>query len=168
MTRLKHQTIQGMNLQSATEILSWKNESFNTFFNFNILEPKQMLNGDYYTVWHQRKLIGCYCFGEEAQIKSGHKTGAYSDFLCTDIGLVLKPDYCEKEQIMAFLSHGLELAKDKYDSECFRCTVPLTQKNAIKMLRKAGFQIGKIFESTIDQEKVELLIMILKTKKNLR
>lgn len=165
MAKIEKYLIKKMDSVTAEEILKWNYLKDFEFYNFkyNKENLNKLIKGLYFSVRDKNNdLMGYYYFGEAAKIIQGYKKGAYDDPICTDIGVALNPSYCGKGSGLNFLISGMNFAKNNYYADYLRCTLPLTNKIAINTCKKAGFKIGKVFDSTIQNKKMEFIILTVR------
>ncbi len=154
--------INKMDSLTSEEVLLWEySETMKVLgFSENNVNHKILGKGQFYSVRDSEyNLLGYYCFCEDAKLKSGYEYNVYDDFTCTDIGVALNPELCNKGYGFIFLVKALEFARDNFYTDMFRTTVPIYNKRAIRIYEKAGFSIGKVFEHIMGNKKMKFAVM---------
>ncbi|RKD34382.1 GNAT family N-acetyltransferase [Thermohalobacter berrensis] len=152
-----------MKKEEAKEISNWKYEEPYSIYSLDGSEETiaEFMNGSYYFVYENNKLIGYFCFGESAQIPVGKKYGVYDNENYIDIGLGLKPEMCGKGEGYNFVKAGLDYAKSIFIKNKFRLTVASFNKRAIKVYKKVGFEEIDYFTRKNKKGNINFIVMIL-------
>ncbi len=125
---------------------------------------EEYIDGTYYAVHNDDDdLIGFYCFGENAQVPGGRKSGLYQGGNTLDIGLGMRPDLTGKGAGQPFVKKGIEFARQNFQPETLRLSVATFNKRAISVYEKEGF----IHDATFLNNGTEFLIMTLPLQKSL-
>ncbi len=127
----------------AVAICGWEYEAPYAVYNLHQNEDtlEELTNGDYYACLDPNDiLLGFFCFGKSARISTA-EPDAYKPGML-DIGLGMKPSLCGKGKGYAFMTAGLDFAKNKFSPTCFRLTVAVFNKRAIRLYERAGFRVS--------------------------
>ncbi len=89
-------------------------------------------NENYWSVYQRDHLIGFFSFHEH---EDNH----------IEIGLGMRPDSVGKGEGFSFLEAGLQKAVELYRPTSFGMAVAEFNKRAIKVYKRAGFQITRLF-----------------------
>jgi ribosomal-protein-alanine N-acetyltransferase len=154
-----------MTEEAARAVLAWHYEGLYAFYNADPQELHdglgEMLAGSYYAATdEQGALVGFFCFGAPAQVPGGHLYGLYADE-ALDIGLGLRPDLTGRGQGRAFLTAGLDFARQRFASATFRLSVAAFNQRAIRLYETVGFQAVATFVSPTRNGEVTFLLMTL-------
>jgi len=127
-------------MEYAHTMSLWEYEGIYSFYDHNENNINEYMDGTYFTCTDVTgKLIGYYCFGENARIPTQENYIFDNDYL--DIGLGMKPDMCGKKNGLSFFQNGLNFAQEFYSKTQFRLSVAAFNKRAIKVYLKTGFYI---------------------------
>jgi ribosomal-protein-alanine N-acetyltransferase len=160
-----HITIGPMTEEAARAVLAWRYEDIYAFYNANAQDPHdglhEMLDGSYYAATdEQGALVGVFCFGAPARVPGGHLYGLYAaDAL--DIGLGLRPDLTGRGLGHAFLTAGLDFARQRFAPATFRLAVAAFNRRAILLYEKVGFQAVATFVSPTRRRETVFVLMAL-------
>lgn len=157
--------IQQMQKSDADDISTWKYQKPYSIYDMDGSDElkSELMNGSYYSAYINEDLYGYFCFGRSAQVPAGNSVGAYSDKGYLDVGLGMKPKFCDKGMGKIFFEEGLKFALEEFSQNRFRLTVATFNKRAIKVYEKIGFKRNSItFVNESNKDRVEFIIMILK------
>jgi len=127
-----------MTKEYASEISKWKYDGVYSIYNESEDGFDALTNGAHFAcIDATQGLIGYFCFGRDARIKTIEESVYDDSFI--DIGLGLKPDLCGRSLGLIFLNEGLKYASVLYNTNKFRLTVAAFNKRAIKVYQRAGF-----------------------------
>ena len=132
--------IRDMNESYAEQILNWRYAPPYDFYN-NTLNPetlKELLEGSYYIVLDEDKLVGFFCIGNSAKVPIGNQFGAYSENLI-DIGIGMKPELTGQGYGFTFFSLILDHIQEQFKDAPIRLTVATFNRRAIHLYEKLGF-----------------------------
>lgn len=160
-----HITMGPMTEEAARAVLAWRYEGIYAFYNADPHDLhnglQAMLDGSYYAATdEQGALVGVFCFGAPAQVPGGHLYGLYADD-ALDIGLGLRPDVTGRGLGHAFLTAGLDFARQRFAPATFRLSVAAFNQRAIRLYVKAGFQAVATFVSPTRNGEASFLLMTL-------
>ena len=93
----------------------------------------------------QGMLVGFFGFGTCAQPWGHDEPRLYSDEGILDVGLGMRPDLTGKRMGLAFVSAGLDFAKEQFAPEFFRLYVLTFNERAIRVYERADFEPVRIF-----------------------
>lgn len=141
-----------MTIGLASDISKWKYEPPYDLYNHDEGSSDELLCGDCFAGIVNDDLVGYLNFGQDARIPTVEKDVYTDDFI--DIGLGLRPDICGRGFGLEFLLKAIGFASVQYGTNRFRLSVAAFNERAIKVYKKAGFEIrrevthalaGKIF-----------------------
>lgn len=135
-------TISVMSLAQAKQIVTWQYEAPYSRYNMENQpeDIEELLDGTYYAVTNSDKeLIGFFCYGKNAQVRSGAELGLYDDHDALDIGLGLRPDLTGQGHGTEFLKAGMMFANNAFGTSRLRLSVAEFNSRAIKLYEKLGF-----------------------------
>jgi [ribosomal protein S18]-alanine N-acetyltransferase len=113
----------------------------------------------YHSVYDERgDLVGYLCFGEDARVAAGRRTGVYEREAALDVGLGMRPDLTGRG-LEEFLHAGLRLARETYSPQAFRLTVATFNRRAIRVYEKAGFRAVETFGAPTPDKEGAWLVM---------
>lgn len=125
-------------------------------------DPSEMLDrrSPHFAVRDEhRTLVGFFGFGTCAQPWSHDVPRLYSDPGILDIGLGMRPDMTGKGMGLAFVTAGLDFAKEQFAPEMFRLYVLTFNARAIRVYERAGFErVGTFVRENI-HGRFEFLVM---------
>lgn len=152
--------IRKMELGEAQEISTWTYEEPYSLYSMDCSQETldELMNGTYYSVYDDAKLIGYFCYREAAQVPGGRISGLY-DPEAFDFGLGLKPDLTGKGIGYEFVQKGIEFGSSIYKIGRARLTVAAFNKRAIRVYERAGFMEEASFINRRNAEEREFIIM---------
>jgi [ribosomal protein S18]-alanine N-acetyltransferase len=156
--------ISKMNEGDAREVCRWCYEEIYSIYSMDGSTEctSELLNGSYYCVKNEdNKMIGFYCFGQDAQVPIGNMYGAYKDKDFMDIGLGMRPDLCGKGNGYEFLRKEIEFAKTLFGVEKLRLTVAEFNQRAVRLYEKSGFKRIMDFNRTNENGNTKFIVMEL-------
>jgi ribosomal-protein-alanine N-acetyltransferase len=107
-----------------------------------LLRPRYL----YHSVYGEGgDLAGYFCFGEDAQVRTGRRLGMYERESALDIGLGMRPDLTGQGLGEDFVRAGLGFARETYSPPAFRLTVATFNRRAIRVYERVGFQTVETF-----------------------
>lgn len=134
--------------KSAREFLGWKYEPPYDVYNYRRdhfeedlayhLDPQNNLH----SMYREGELIGYCSFGRDAQVPGGD----YSED-ALDIGLMIKPELTGQGMGAGFVANIIQYAVETYSPSRLRVTILESNKRAMKVWEKNGFQKIQSFES---------------------
>lgn len=146
----------------AAEISRWRYEKPYSVYDgdpasvASLLEPRFR----YHAVHDEDgRLVGYFCFGEDARVAAGRRLGLYDKEEALDVGLGLRPDLTGKGLGPGFVRAGLRFAKETYAPPAFRVTVAASNRRAVRAYEKAGFHTVKAFGNRVPDRGPEWLLM---------
>ncbi|MCA0989883.1 GNAT family N-acetyltransferase [Pseudalkalibacillus hwajinpoensis] len=158
--------IEPMTEDTAKKIQTWQYDEPYSLYNLNgdseVLS--ELLNGSYFLVTENNKLIGYFCFGKSAQVPAGYKENAYADSFL-DFGLGLHPMYTGNGKGLRFVQAGLAYAYEKYSGKSVRLTVASFNKRAKIVYERAGFTYEQSFLKVSDSGSTTFEVMVKKIGK---
>jgi len=126
----------------SSQISKWKYDDIYSFYDHNEETVEAYLDGTHYACTDtDGELVGYYCFGKDARIPTIEDNVYDDDYL--DFGLGLKPDLCGKNYGLSFVMEGLTFAENNFNVKCFRLSVAVFNERAIKVYKKADFQVER-------------------------
>ena len=103
----------------------------------------------YHSVYDERgDLEGYFCYGEDAQVRTGRSLGVYERESALDIGLGMRPDLTGRGLGEDFVRAGLRFARETYSPPAFCLTVASFNRRAIRVYQRAGFETVETFGGT--------------------
>lgn len=110
------------------------------------LATAKLMTGRYFAAWSvQGELIGFVCFGSSAQLTGQKEHALYGDSGFLDLGLGLKPDFCDRGLGSQLLGAAMAFAREHGWTGGFRLTVASNNLRAVKVYLRLGFkERGKI------------------------
>lgn len=109
----------------------------------------RLVDGRYYSVLHRGQLIGVFCYGPAAQLKTDRVPRFYKNHGYLDIGLALRPCFCGRGLGYGFLQAGLTYASERFSANQFRLTVAANNQRAVSVYTRSGFkEKGRILRSS--------------------
>lgn len=136
-----------MELKAALQIIGWNYAPPYHVYNLNgsALALARLVDGSYFSVIFEQKLIGFFCYGEAAQLNSKKDNVIYHQEGYLDIGLGMNPTWCNRGKGVEFVGAGMRYARDLGWHAGFRLTVASNNLRAHKVYTRLGFQeIGRI------------------------
>jgi len=138
--------------KSAREFLKWKYDPPYEIYNYNPdhfekdlayhLDPKNNLS----SMYKENELIGYCSFGRDAQVPGGD----YSEE-ALDIGLMIKPSLTGRGMGTGHVRDVIQHASAKYQPRKLRVTILETNKRAMLVWEKNGFQRVQAFARESDK-----------------
>jgi RimJ/RimL family protein N-acetyltransferase len=114
----------------------------------------------YHSVYDERgDLAGYFCFGEDAQVRTGRRLGIYERESALDVGLGMRPDLTGQGLGEDFVRAGLRFAQETYSPPAFRLTVAAFNRRAIRVYERAGFDAVETFGAATPDGGREWLLM---------
>lgn len=107
----------------------------------SLLEPRYAYHA---VVDASDELVGYFCFGEDATVPDGRRLGLY-DETALDVGLGMRPDLTGRGLGAAFVLAGLRFAAGRYAPPAFRLTVVASNRRAVKVYERVGFEVARSF-----------------------
>ncbi|MEN6313626.1 MAG: GNAT family N-acetyltransferase [Clostridiaceae bacterium] len=144
----------------AVEISNWKYENQYSIYSFQQNDDtfKELMNGDYYAYLDlNNNLLGYFCFGKSARIPTVEPDTYNLEML--DIGLGMMPSLCGKGKGYSFMKAGLDFAKNKFNTKCFRLTVAIFNKRAICLYEHTGFRLSSIVSHKITKKSFQVMTL---------
>ncbi|WP_459501675.1 GNAT family N-acetyltransferase [Bacillus sp. C1] len=145
--------------EEAKEINTWQYERPYSLYSFSGSEEviEELLDGTYYGCCNEHgKLIGYFCFGENAQVPGGREAKLYVGEDTIDIGLGMKPDLTGKGLGRTFFRVGMQFMEEKLQPKKIRLSVAGFNRRAIALYEKIGFTA----EATFFSRGREFILMI--------
>ena len=137
---IRELNIAGMTGAYAGEIAQWRYDGIYAFYNRKDSQTEGLMDGTHYACTDAHgKLIGYFCFGDEARIPTIEENVYEADYL--DVGLGLRPELCGKGFGTAFVNLGLAYAQTHPGIDKFRLSVAAFNERAVRVYQKAGFAI---------------------------
>ena len=122
----------------------------------SLLEPRYL----YHSVHDGHgDLVGYFCFGEDARVSAGRRSGVYESEDALDVGLGMRPDLTGRGLGEKFVRAGLQFAGETYSPPAFRLTVATFNHRAIRVYERAGFERVETFGATRMNGEREWLLM---------
>ena len=152
--------IELMNIEEASNIMKWQYPKPYDIYNNEENEEtlSELLSGSYYSVKFEDQLLGFYCYGDCAKIPIKEAKDLYKESNFLDIGLGLNPNMCNRGLGIDFLKAGIIYASDLFNYNKFRLTVASFNLRAIKVYRKAGFNIENAFIRLSDNKEFYVML----------
>jgi ribosomal-protein-alanine N-acetyltransferase len=146
----------------AQAISRWRYDGPYAVYNGNpasvasLLQPRYF----YHSVHDEHgELVGYFCFGEDARVSAGRRSGLYDREDALDVGLGMRPDLTGRGLGEQFVRAGLEFADETYSPPAFRLTVATFNRRAIRVYERAGFEPVETFGATRLHGEKEWLLM---------
>jgi [ribosomal protein S18]-alanine N-acetyltransferase len=146
----------------AQAISRWRYDGPYVVYNGNpasvasLLQPRYL----YHSVHDGHgELVGYFCFGEDARVSAGRRTGLYDREDALDVGLGMRPDLTGRGLGEEFVRAGLQFADETYSPPAFRLTVATFNRRAIRVYERAGFERVETFGATRLNGEREWLLM---------
>jgi RimJ/RimL family protein N-acetyltransferase len=141
-----------MDEANARAVLAWRYAGVYAFYNpqdeqfdedlRTLLEPDKY----YFSARDEDgTLMGCYCYGPEAQVAGGDYSA-----LALDFGCGVRPDLTGLGLGAEFIRAGMEFGRRAFDATAFRVTVAGFNRRALRACEKAGFQVAQRFRRPTD------------------
>ena len=122
----------------------------------SLLEPRFL----YHSVYHDDgDLVGYFCFGEDARIAAGRQLGVYEREPALDVGLGMKPELAGRGLGTEFVLAGLRFAEEAYSPPAFRLTVAASNRRAVRVYERVGFETVEAFVARTPSGAREWLLM---------
>ncbi len=122
----------------------------------SLLEPRFL----YHSVYDERgELSGYFCFGEDARVPAGRQLGVYEREPALDVGLGMRPDLAGRGLGAEFVLAGLRFAKEAYSPPAFRLTVAASNRRAVRVYERVGFEKVQTFGARTPDGGREWLLM---------
>lgn len=140
--------VEEMDEKKAVDILSWRYEAPYDFYNNEETAEgrAELMNGSYYALLEDNKLIGYFCTGSSAQVPIGKEYGMYEED-AIDMGLGMHPTLTGKGSGVSFCTFILKELETRYPGVPVRLTVAAFNKRAIHLYEKLGFIKVKEFSA---------------------
>jgi ribosomal-protein-alanine N-acetyltransferase len=146
----------------ARAISRWRYDGLYSVYNGNpasvasLLQPRFL----YHSVHDDHgDLVGYFCFGEDARVSAGRRSGLYDRDDALDVGLGMRPDLTGRGLGENFVRAGLQFAHENYAPPAFRLTVATFNRRAISVYERAGFERVETFGATKLNGQREWLLM---------
>lgn len=133
-----------VNERYAREILSWsygKPCSSHDEPAEGLLAVLLAPENNYHAILKDGELVGFFCAGPDARVPGGNYDG---DAL--DIGLGLRPDLVGQGLGLGVVKAILRFARERFSPAAFRLTVATSNRRAIRVYERAGFEWECLFE----------------------
>lgn len=114
---------------------------------------------DYYALDEQDGIFGYVCKGESARVPGGFGAGIYNDSIYVDIGLGLRPDITGQGKGLEFFTRCIHFLREQFEIHHFRLVVTCFNERAIKVYERAGFVKGITFQSKVDGQDMDFIVM---------
>lgn len=140
-------TFRKVDLRAALEIVSWEYPPPYDIYGFHssALALAVLVDEPYIAAFADRQVVGFFCFGQAAQVRSKRKHLLYQAEEYLDVGLGMHPAWCGRGLGLNFLHSGLLYAKSYDWQGGFRLTVAANNVRAIKVYGRLGFrEAGRI------------------------
>lgn len=151
-----------MTNEKAMQISNWKYKEPYTIYSMDDSEEciSELLNGDYFYVQNpERLLVGFICSANSARVSGGYAAGIYNDSKFMDIGIGLTPDLTGLGKGQEILSDSIWYLKEHYKVNDFQLVVAEFNLRAIKVYERVGFVRGMSFESKVNNQEVNFVVM---------
>ena len=155
-------TLTPINRADARAISRWRYDGPYAVYNgdpasvVSLLEPRYL----YHSVHDDHgDLVGYFCFGEDARVAAGKRSGLYDREDALDVGLGMRPDLTGRGLGEEFVCAGLRFAGETYSPPAFRLTVATFNRRAISVYERVGFQPVETFGATRLNGQREWLLM---------
>ena len=155
--------IQPMTEDIAKKIQTWQYKEPYSLYSLNG-DPEvlsELMNGSYFSVTENNKLIGYFCFGKSAQVPAGYKENAYAAPML-DFGLGLHPMHTGNGKGLRFVQEGLAYACEKYGNKSVRLTVASFNIRAKIVYERAGFTYEQSFLKVSESGSTTFEVMVKK------
>ena len=122
----------------------------------SLLEPRYL----YHSVYDDDgELAGYFCFGEDARVPAGRQLGVYEREPALDVGLGMRPDFAGRGLGTEFVLAGLRFAREAYSPPAFRLTVAASNRRAVRVYERVGFEAVESFGARTPEGSREWLLM---------
>lgn len=122
----------------------------------SLLEPRY----HYHSVYDDDgELAGYFCFGEDARVPAGRQLGVYEREQALDVGLGMRPDLAGRGLGLEFVLAGLRFARESYSPPAFRLTVAASNRRAVRVYERVGFETVESFGARTPEGGREWLLM---------
>lgn len=140
--------VEGMDGRKAADIAGWRYDvPYDFYNNDDTAEGRaELMNGSYYALLEDNKLIGYFCTGSSAQVPIGKEYGMYEED-AIDMGLGMHPALTGKGRGVSFCTFILKELEARYPGVPVRLTVATFNKRAIHLYEKLGFVKVKEFST---------------------
>lgn len=154
-----------MDEANARAVLAWRYAGVYAFYNprdeqfdedlRTLVEPDK-----YYFAAHDEDgtLLGCYCYGPEAQVAGGDYSAPALDFGCG-----VRPDLTGLGLGAEFIRAGMEFGRRAFETTLFRVTVAGFNRRARRACEKASFQVSQRFQRITDDGEFIILTQTIET-----
>lgn len=134
-----------MDRLAAEEITRWRYPKPYNIYNFspNPQTFRELLEGSFYSAWHNQQLIGYFCYGSNARVSHAEQLDLYPVGY-TDIGLALHPQWVGKGHGAGFVRVGMEFGRERFGLP-LRLTVAQFNQRAIAVYTRLGFRTSRSF-----------------------
>ena len=154
-------TLKPITREDAYAISRWRYDGPYSIYNGDPNSVDSLLQPHFYyhSVYDERgDLAGYFCFGEDAQVRTGRRLGLYERESALDIGLGMRPDLTGRGFGEDFVCAGLRFARETYSPPTFRLTVATFNRRAIRVYERVGFETVETFGGTRSGTKEWLLM----------
>jgi len=127
-----------MTKEYAHLISEWKYDGIYSMYNNSNDMLDSFMDGNHFVcIGKSNRLVGYYCFGEDARIPTIENNVYDNEFV--DVGLGMTPLLCGQGFGLTFLETGLKYACGLYKSNRFRLSVVHFNERAINVYKRFGF-----------------------------
>ena len=139
------------NEKSAREFLAWRYEAPYEIYNYDSENSERDLAyhidpvNNLHSMYRDGELIGYCSFGRDAQVPGGD----YSEE-ALDIGLMIKPELTSQGLGTGFVANIVQHALETYKPNKLRVTILESNKRAMRVWEKNGFQRTQAFQQESD------------------
>ena len=155
-------TLKQISPEDAYAISRWRYDEPYSIYNENPTSVDSLLQTHFYyhSVYDERgDLVGYFCFGEDAKVRTGSRLGVYERESALDIGLGMRPDLTGHGLGEDFVRAGLRFAQETYSPPAFRLTVATFNLRAIRVYERAGLETVETFGAATPDGGREWLLM---------
>lgn len=132
---------------AALQIVEWNYPAPYHVYNLHgsAVALHRLVEGPYYAVYADRQLMGFFCYGEAARLRTRKNHPFYQDQNYLDVGLGMHPAWCGRGHGQVFVRSGLCFARELQWEKGFRLTVASNNPRALKVYSRQGFrETGRI------------------------
>jgi [ribosomal protein S18]-alanine N-acetyltransferase len=155
-------TLEPITPEDAHAISRWRYDGPYSIYDGDPTSVDELLRPRYFyhSVYDERgDLAGYFCFGEDAQVRTGRRLGVYERESALDIGLGMRPDLTGRGLGKDFVRAGLRFARETYSPPAFRLTVATFNRRAIRVYERTGFETVETFGAPSTHGGREWLLM---------